>query len=289
MRRTRTSTLKVCGPFSLKAALDSLDALAPNDGEPGVYAGRHVIGGRPVTVQLHQTGERRLALAVSAEDAVAKADLDAGEQLVRRMFGLDLDAERFYSETGGDDRVLRRLQSHLRGVRPVTAPTPLAALAFIVLADEHGAERARMVVGRLNGAEEAVDLAALDPYADAPRLGVSPAMVERLCRLGDRGLFGAFGADLLRSMPLDAARNWVCAHAEVGIATADLVLMAGAGRADVVPKASPQLLSALERYYGVAHSEARRRLDELGQRWGEFSSWAVFLLLEAWRLDVRAA
>ena len=289
MRRTQSSTLKVCGPFALQAALDSLEALAPNDGQPGVYAGRHVIGGRPVTVQLRQTGERRLALTVTAEEAVEKDDLDAAEQLVRRMFGLDLDAERFYTEAGRDDRVMRRLQSRLRGVRPVTAPTPLAAIAFIVLADEHGADRARMVVGRLDGAEEAADLAALDPYADAPRLGVSPAMVERLCRLGDRGLNGAFGADLLRSMPLEAARNWICAHAEVGIATADLVLMAGAGRSDVVPKASPQLLSALERYYGVGRGESRRRLDELGQRWGEFSSWAVFLLLEAWRLDVRSA
>jgi 3-methyladenine DNA glycosylase/8-oxoguanine DNA glycosylase len=86
-------------------------------------------------------------------------------------------------------------------------------------------------------------------------------------------------------MPLAAARNWLCSHAEVGAATADFVLMAGAGRRDVIPKASPPLLAALERYYGVARGEARRRLDELGQRWGEFASWAVFLLVEAARRD----
>ena len=286
MPRTRTTTLRVAGPFSLQAALDSLDALAPSGGEPGVYDGRHSIGGRSLDVRLRQSGPRRLVLTVGGE-AVDKQDVDAAERLARRMFGLDLDAERFYAEAARGDRVLGRLQSRLRGVRPVTAPTPLAALVFIVLADEYGPGRARTVVGRLDGAEEPGGLAALDHRTDAPRLGVAPATVERLRDLGARGLSGAFGAEILRSMPVDAARNWLCTHAEVGAATADLVLIAGAGRTDVVPKANPQLIAALERYYGVARDEARRRLDELGQHWGEFSSWAVFLLLEAWRRDVR--
>ena len=246
MRPSRTTTIKVSGPFSLAAALDALESLAPGHGAPDAYEGRHTIGGRQLDVGVRQTGPRRLVLSVTGE-SVEKSNLDAAEQLVRRMFGLDLDAERFYAEASRDDRVLRRLQSRLPGVRPVTAPTPLAALAFVVLADEHGPERARMVVGRLNGAE------------------------------------------VLRSMPVDAARNWICAHGEVGATSADLVLMAGAGRTDVMPKASPQLIAALERYYGVARSEARRRLEDLGQRWGEFSSWAVFLLLEAARRDARAA
>ena len=59
-----------------------------------------------------------------------------------------------------------------------------------------------------------------------------------------RGLTGAFGAELLRSMPVDAARNWLCRHAEVGPTTAELVLIAGAGRRDVVHQASPQLIAA---------------------------------------------
>jgi 3-methyladenine DNA glycosylase/8-oxoguanine DNA glycosylase len=204
------------------------------------------------------------------------------------MFGLDLDAERFYAEAAADDRVLRKLQTRLLGVRPVTAPNPLAALVFVVLSDEYGPERARMVIGRLAGAEDAAALAKLDRHADAARLGIDPATVERLRILGDRGQNGAFGTELLRSMPVDAARTWISSHAEVGAATADLVLMAGAGRRDVVPKASPQLLAALERYYGVARGEARRRLEELGQRWGEFASWAVFLLVEANRRDAVA-
>ncbi len=148
----------------------------------------------------------------------------------------------------------------------------------------HGSSSAGSVA-----AEEPGDLARLDAAADASRLGLEPATVERLRILGERGQNGAFGAELLRSMPVDAARSWLCNHAEVGAATADLVLIAGAGRRDVVPKASPQLLAALERYYGVARGEARRRLDELGQRWGEFAGWAVFLLVEAARRDSRAA
>jgi 3-methyladenine DNA glycosylase/8-oxoguanine DNA glycosylase len=287
MRRVRTSTIKVSGPFSLAAAVDALDMLAPHRGDGGAYEGWHVIGHRPLSIRVRQAGPRRLVLSV-AGDAVERSDVDAAEELVKRMFGLDLDAERFYAEAARDDRVLRRLQSRLFGVRPVTAPTPLAALVFVVLSDEYGPERARVVIGRLGGAEEPADLAALDSLADSTRLGVEPAMVERLRILGHRGLRGAFGAELLQSMPLAAARNWICTNAEVGVATADLVLMAGAGRRDVVPQASPQLLAALERYYGVARGEARRRLEELGQRWGEFASWAVFLLVEAARRDGRA-
>lgn len=288
MPRTRTSTITVDGPLSLAAAVDALDVLAPHRGEGDAYEGWHVIGNRPLNIRLRQAGPRRLVLSV-AGDVVERTDLEAAEDLVKRMFGLDLDAERFYAQASRDDRVLRRLQARMLGVRPVTAPTPLAALVFVVLADEHGPERARMVIGRLGGAEQADALARLDRHADAGRLGLEPATVERLRILGDRGTSGAFGAELLQSMPLEAARNWLCTHAEVGAATADLVLMAGAGRPDVVPKASPQLLVALERYYGVARGEAHRRLEELGQRWGEFSSWAVFLLVEAARRDTRTA
>ena len=288
MRRVRTSTIRVSGPFSLAAAVDALDLLAPHRGDGGAYEGWHVIGHRPLNLRVRQVDPRRLVLSV-AGDVVERSDVESAEELVRRMFGLDLDADRFYAEAGRDDRVLRKLQTRLLGVRPVTAASPLAALVFVVLSDQYGPERARMVIGRIGGAEEATALARLDRGADAGRLGVDPATVERLRIIGERALNGAFGAELLRSMPLDAARTWICTHAEVGAASADLVLMAGAGRRDVMPKASPQLLAALERYYGVARGEARRRLEDLGQRWGEFAGWAAYLLIEAARRDARAA
>lgn len=288
MRRVRTTTIKVSGPFSLAAAVEALDLLAPHRGDGGSYEGWHVIGNRPLHVRVRQAGPRRLVLSL-AGDVVDRADVEGAEELVQRMFGLDLDAERFYAEAAREDRVLRRLQTRLFGVRPVSVATPLAALSFVILSDEYGPERARIVIGRLGGAEDADALARLDRHADGARLGISPATVERLRILGHRGLTGAFGAELLRSMPLEAARSWICTHAEVGAATADLVLVAGAGRRDVVPKPSPQLLAALERYYGVARGEARRRLEELGQRWGEFASWAAYLLVEAARRDSGSA
>jgi len=288
MSRVRTSTIRISGPFSLSAAIDALDVLAPHRGDGGAYEGWHVIGHRPLSIRVRQAGPRRLVLSV-AGDVVERSDVEAAEELVKRMFGLDLDAERFYAEAARDDRVLRRLQTRMLGVRPVTAPTPIAALVYVILSETYGADRARVVMGRLGGAEEPADLARLDARADSGRLGLEPATVERLRIVGERGMSGAFGAELLRSMPIAAARNWLCTHAEVGVASADLVLMAGAGRRDVVPKASPQLIAALERYYGFARFEARRRLDELGQRWGEFASWAAFLLVEAARRDSRRA
>ena len=287
MRRTRTTTIRVSGPFSLAAALDVLDAFAPQRGAGGAYEGWHVIGGRSFNIRVRQVAARRLVLSVDGE-RVERADLEAAEAIVKRMFGLDLDAERFYAEAAADDRVMRRLQARLMGVRPVTAPTPIAALAWTVIADAHGPERARVVLGRVGAVEEPATLARLDPRADAARLGLEPATVERLRILGARGLTGAFGAELLRSMPVAAARTWLCTHAEVSAATAELVLIAGAGRRDVVPAASPQLIAAVERYYGVARGEARRLIDDLARRWGAFASWAAFLLIEAARRDVSA-
>jgi 3-methyladenine DNA glycosylase/8-oxoguanine DNA glycosylase len=201
------------------------------------------------------------------------------------MFGLDLDAERFYAEAARDDRVLRRLQTRMLGVRPVTAPTPLAVLVWIAIADLHGPERARIVMGRLGGGEDADDLARLDPHVDALRLGLDMATVAQLQTLGLRGQTGAFGLELLQSMPLQAARSWICSNAEVGRTTADVVLVAGAGRRDIVPHPTPQLVAAVERYYGVARAEARRRIDDLSRLWGEFATWAAYLLVEAARRD----
>src|SRR5918993_4672820 len=170
IRRVRTSTIKVSGPFSLAAAVDALDLLAPHRGDGGAYEGWHVIGNRPLSIRVRQADPRRLVLSV-AGDVVERSDVEAAEELVKRMFGLDLDAERFYAEAARDDRVLRRLQARMLGVRPVTAPTPLAALVYVILSDEYGPERARVVMGRLGGGEEAGDLARLDPAPDASRLG----------------------------------------------------------------------------------------------------------------------
>jgi 3-methyladenine DNA glycosylase/8-oxoguanine DNA glycosylase len=284
MARTRTATIKVAGPFSLAASIEALDSLAPHRGDGGAYEGFHMIGGRLFNIRVRQLDPRRLAMSVDG-DAVARTDVDAAEQLVRRMFGLDLDANRFYAEVSQDDRVLRRLQTRMLGVRPVTAPTPLAALVSIELADLLGPERARIVLGRLGGGEQAADLARLDPVADAARLGLEPATVERLRILGERGLTGAFGVEVLRSMTPEAARTWICTHAEVGATTAELVLVAGAGRRDLAPRPTPQLVAAVERYYGVARTEARRRIDELARSWGEYATWAAYLLVTAARRD----
>src|SRR5687767_13510246 len=151
--RTRTTTIRVSGPFSLASAVDTLDLLSPHRGDDGSYEGWHVIGSRPFSIRVRQVAPRRLVMSVHGE-RVDRTDLEAAEELIRRMFGLDLDAERFYAEAAREDRVLRRLQSRMLGVRPVTAPTPLAALVYIVLSDQYGPERARMVIGRLGGAEE---------------------------------------------------------------------------------------------------------------------------------------
>jgi 3-methyladenine DNA glycosylase/8-oxoguanine DNA glycosylase len=86
-------------------------------------------------------------------------------------------------------------------------------------------------------------------------------------------------------MPADAARNWLCEQAEVSSANAELALLAGAARRDVAPHASPELLAALEHYYGTPRAETRTRLAELVRRWGEFASWAAYLLVEAARRD----
>jgi 3-methyladenine DNA glycosylase/8-oxoguanine DNA glycosylase len=284
MPRTRTTTIKVSGPFSLAAAVDALDIIAPHRGTGGAYEGWHLIGGSTFNVRVRQIDARRLVMSVDGDD-VERDDVEAAEQLVRRMFGLDLDADRFYSETSRDDRVLRRLQSRMLGVRPITTPTPLAALVWTLLTDLHGPERARIVLCRLGGGEQAADLARLDPTVDALRLGLEPATVAHLRMIGERGTTGAFGAELLRSMPLAAARNWLCAHADVGVTTADAVLVAGAGRRDVVLTATPQLIAAVASYYGVARAEARRRVDDLSRRWGEFATWAAYLLITAARRD----
>ena len=44
------------GPFSLAAAVDALDVLAPHRGDGGAYEGWHVIGHRPLSIRVRQAG-----------------------------------------------------------------------------------------------------------------------------------------------------------------------------------------------------------------------------------------
>ena len=250
---------------------------------------------------LTSTRGRWLTASPRARTEPVAADLETAAALVRRMLALDFDGDTFYGRIGRADPILAALQQRFAGLRPVPFGSPFEALCWAIIGQRIGIPQAARLKARLAarfGPVVAVDgetyqafpgpgdLLALDPTADAAALGLPTVKLERLRRLAERGARGDFEAARLLAMPAAEARAWLeesAGHRAVG------------ERVHANPGRGPSRLAAARRATAAASGPALLRptrneptfaaVEQLGERWAGFRSWAAFLLRVALQED----
>jgi 3-methyladenine DNA glycosylase/8-oxoguanine DNA glycosylase len=290
------------GPFSLASALQFLNGFTPAGVAPqhARYAAAHVVNGRAVLIDLAERTGGALHLSVRGRE-IAPADVEAAAALVRRMFALDLDGDAFYGRIGAADPVLAALQRRFRGLRPVLFGSPFEALCWAIIGQRIGIPHAARLKARLaarvgplvdvDGETHQAfpgpgDLLALDPSADGAALGLPTVKLERLRRLAERGSRGDFEATRLLALPPAEARAWLEESPGIGPWASEFTLIRGAGHPDLLPRGERRLLVAVQRYYELASEPSFAAVEQLGERWAGFRSWAAFLLRVALQADI---
>jgi DNA-3-methyladenine glycosylase II len=295
------TTVQARGPFALAAALRFLNGFAPAGVAPqqARYAAAHVVNSRALLLDLAEQPAGALRLTVRGPDVTA-ADVEAAAALVRRMLALDLDGAAFYARVGRADPVVGGLQQRYWGLRPVLFGSPLEALCWAIIGQRIGIPQASRLKARLAarlGPRVVVagetyqafpgpdDLLALDPATDGATFGLPPVKLERLCRLAERGSRGDFEAARLLALPPAEARAWLEESPGIGPWASEFALIRGAGHPDLLPHGERRLLTAVQRAYGLAGEPTFAAVEQLGERWAGFRSWAAFLLRVALQED----
>lgn len=292
--RANIAVLNARGPFRLGASLQWIGSFpaAHNDGTVHVYRRAHVIGRRPLVVQVSQLEDTSLELNVFGY-RVTPAERKIATRLVRRILSLDLDGDFFYGELARRDSVLASLQATYAGLRPVLFGSPFEALCWAILGQrvrlsQAAALKARFAevlgptvtwAGQTYRAFPAPsDVAGESPDTLAAELCISVIKLERIVRLADRGIEGHLEAERLVAMPVAQAKTWLMQSPGVGPWAAEFTLIRAAGVSGLLPEKEVRLYRAISNAYGLDVPSDTSAMERLKARWGEFQSWAAFLL-----------
>lgn len=254
----------------------------------------HVLAGFPVPAATWDGATLRVAFCLERSwEPVGAALTQSGDDVrvdapeearaaIERIFALDQDARPF-EKVLKRDAVLRRIAKAHPGLRPVLFGSPWEAAVWSVLSQRVQMTQAARTMVRL--AEEhghAVDVAGETLHAfPCPAAflrirdfqGVAGYKIEWLHDLAHAALRAQLDSGRLRAMPTDVALRHLRQLPGIGAFSAELVLIRGAGVADVQSTAAARAQHVVERAYGAGAD-----LLAIGENWRPYRSWGSFLL-----------
>ncbi|MBB4683923.1 DNA-3-methyladenine glycosylase family protein [Amycolatopsis jiangsuensis] len=268
-----TTTIEVTGPWSLRTGKRFWEgftpAAIPRRGDPDAlyvsFLSEYDWTAVTATVTQH---ENRATVTVSGD-----GDLDAAAGQVARFLSLDVDATG-WPAIGGRDPVIAAAREALPGFRPCGFTSPYEAAAWAVLSQRTsrvvaaGHSRRLSITHGREGVFPAPSV--LIRAIESGELTLPGRKADYLAAVAGAAADGVLDARRLRALPEDDARAQLREISGIGPFGADLVLIRGAGTADVLPRAEPRLDAEITRRYGPG-----RGLGEVARAWRPFRSWAA--------------
>lgn len=295
----KTFTIEPLGPFSLLTASDHefgpRAGSARSPGPPRSRGGgvRTSWGGSPVM---------RLAFCADTLDALAgvtlrqdgagivhgemagDADVDVVRAQVARILSLDHDG-RGWPAVGEHDPLAGSFQSRFPGFRPVLFHSPYEAAAWSVISGHRSQRQAgavrRALCERLGGTFD-LEGETIHAFPTPARLhalegipGLGAAQVSRLRAVADAAMAGRLDVARLRAMSVPEAREDVMRIPGIGPFYSGLVVVRATGPVDAMVD-ERNLRDAITHFYGPGTT-----VEQLGDRWRPFRTWAIVLIRRA--------
>lgn len=272
--------VEVLGPWSLATSRAFWEGFPPA-ALPRTHAGPDDSAGalpRLHTVFRVEHDGSRAQVDVRQHDQVAQlrltgdGDLDEAATQVCRFLSLDVDA-RAWPGVAERDPVIAAGQDRLPGLRPCGFHSPYEAAAWAVLS-----QRVRIVQAAALR-DELVRRHGDDGAFPAPavlrslELDLPGRKAEYLHAVADATLQGRLDGRTLRALEPAEAVAAVQEVKGLGPFAAELVVLRGANAPDALPRHERRLAAEVSRLYGPASP-----LDEVGQTWRPYRTWAAVLL-----------
>ena len=279
---TETVAIEIRGRFDLSAGARFLEGFTPAGPRPPRRAPGTLSlafpaapSWRTAAVRLRQDGR-----AVLAEIDAHPGDAETVAGHVRRILSLDIDATAFDAM---DDPYVAALRDRDPGLRPVLFHSPYEAACWAVIGHRIRIAQAAAIKQRMAErlGEEARGLTAfpaperLLAAEDVP--GLPPVKIERLHAIAHAALEGRLEAERLRSMETAAALVDLQKIPGIGLFSAELILIRGAGHPDVFPASERRLHDEMRHVYGLDDPSVTR-LAAIARDWRPYRSWVSFLM-----------
>ncbi len=301
----RTFTIRPQGAFSLRESVEFGFGQRHAEAYDGVMRLAFVLDGTPgqpygeqVGVVLRQASEVGDNGAIGSGDADGEVlaevwgegDLDAVRDQVARVLSLDIDG-RGFADVGRRDPVIGRLQQLADGLRPPLFHSPYEAAAWSVLSARRPAQQMALVRDRLSAEHGRTfelagrSVAAFPTPAQLLAVegieGLTEEKVTRLHGVASAALDGRLDAGQLRSLGPEAAAERLQELNGIGPFYATLISVRAVGFADALPGNEPRLLALVGDLYGFGRPATAAELEQVGESWRPYRTWAAVLVRAA--------
>jgi DNA-3-methyladenine glycosylase II len=254
--------------------------------------GKHIL---MVVERLGTVDEPELLVELKSNERISISDRKRAEEMVHALFNLELDLSLFYRKTR-EDKIMTGLASKLRGLKGPSTPTVFEALIDSIVEQQISLNVANRLETRLIktfGAALNLDENTFYAFPTAQRLASATVQELRTCGLSVRKAEYIRGiSKLIAHGKLDLEKFKDYKDAEeivseldkirgVGVWTAELTMVRGMHRLDVLPADDLGLKRLISHFYckdrKISGQEARR----IAEKWGEWKGLASFYLIVA--------
>jgi DNA-3-methyladenine glycosylase II len=299
MIHTETLTIEPLAPFDL--ALSTL-IFAAGDRKVRCFQGgcfSQVVDadGRLVWAKLAQEGhvdKPKLKLELQADSAISVEEKRKAQEVISYIFSLNLPLNPFYQHVQTDP-VMTQITQKLCGFKFPTTPTVFESLVDAIVEQQISIKVARSIEERLavlfgesvtfNGetffafpTAEALAKAGVDKIRQA---GLSTRKADYIYRAAQLITEGALNLEQLKTLSPEEIINRLDEIRGIGVWTAELTLLRGMQRFDVLPADDFGIRRVISRYYCSGKPIKAAEARQIAEAWGNWKGLAAFYLIIA--------
>jgi DNA-3-methyladenine glycosylase II len=222
------------------------------------------------------------------------------QEVVSQIFSLNMPLKPFYDHVRGD-RVMSQITQRLRGFKFPMTPTVFEALVDAIVEQQISIKVARSIEERLAimfGDVVTVDGEVFSVFPTAATLaaagvekirqtGLSMRKAEYIHGAAQLVTKGDLELEKLQTQPLEEVVSVLDEIRGVGVWTAELTMLRGMGRFDVLPADDFGLRRVISHYCCGGRSISALEARQIAEEWGDWKGLAAFYLIIAEALKVQ--
>lgn len=292
-------TMLPIAPFSFDL---TTRIFSPDDNDVAIYKdGQYSrairVNDKLILVEMKSTGtvdKPKLLVELKSDRRITDTEKKQTRKIIRSIFNLDLDLERFYAETS-KDKTLTRIANQLRGLKTPNTETVFEALISSIIEQQISLNVARHLEHNI-----------VKAFGDALRTGdrtfwafpaprrLASATIKRLRKLGlsqrkaeyiqniSRLIAdGKLDLEKLSTENVDEIVRRLDQIRGIGLWTTELTMLRGMHKFEVMPADDLGLRRVIAHYYCCDERITSQEAREIGEKWGRWKGLASFYLIVA--------
>lgn len=250
-----------------------------------------------ILVEMKSTGtveKPKLLVELKSDKRITDAEKRQTRKIIKSMFNLDLNLERFYAATN-KDKTLARIANQLRGLKTPSTETVFEALISSIIEQQISLNVARHMehnivraFGDVLRTDDRTFWAFPTPRRLASatikrlrKLGLSQRKAEYIQSISRLVADGELDLEKLGAEDVDEIIRQLDQIRGIGLWTAELTMLRGMHKFEVMPADDLGLRRVIAHYYCHDQKISSEEAREIGEKWEKWKGLASFYLIVA--------